>query len=146
MVSGKPLLGSHDTFYIGNLKGIGRTYQQEFVDTYSKVGFRKLYVTKTPITAADLLNDCVLPFYESQSTVSVARVLAGRGTDYCGNLEQIASFIWRLMTLSIHKRRQCHRKSMASVMLFHKTILHEFNQVTFRKKLYGDLDALQSDH
>ncbi|CEE92374.1 transposase (fragment) [Xenorhabdus nematophila str. Anatoliense] len=28
---------------------------------------------------------------------------------------------------------------------FHKTILHEFYQVTFRKKLYGDLDSLQAD-
>ncbi|SUI04640.1 integrase [Salmonella enterica subsp. indica] len=56
-------LGSQDTFYVGNLKGVGRIYQQTFVDTYSKVAHCKLYVTKTPITAADLLNDRVLPFY-----------------------------------------------------------------------------------
>ncbi|HCQ6410215.1 TPA: transposase, partial [Escherichia coli] len=52
-------LGSQDTFYVGNLKGVGRIYQQTFVDTYSKVAHCKLYVTKTPITAADLLNDRV---------------------------------------------------------------------------------------
>ena len=56
-------LGSQDTFYVGNLKGVGRIYQQTFVDTYSKVAHCKLYVTKTPISAADLLNDRVLPFY-----------------------------------------------------------------------------------
>lgn len=28
---------------------------------------------------------------------------------------------------------------------FHKTILQEFYQVTFRKKLYGDIQALQND-
>ncbi|EMW3084159.1 IS481-like element ISVvu4 family transposase, partial [Vibrio cholerae] len=55
-------LGSQDTFYVGNLKGVGRIYQQTFVDTYSKVAFAKLYTTKTPITAADILNDKVLPF------------------------------------------------------------------------------------
>jgi len=44
-------LGSQDTFYVGNLKGVGRIYQQTFVDTYSKVAFVKLYTTKTPITA-----------------------------------------------------------------------------------------------
>lgn len=38
--------GSQDTFYIGNLKGVGRIYQQTFVDTYSKVAFAKLYTTK----------------------------------------------------------------------------------------------------
>ncbi|EHY1015752.1 transposase, partial [Vibrio vulnificus] len=53
-------LGSQDTFYVGNLKGVGRIYQQTFVDTYSKVAFAKLYTTKTPITAADILNDKVL--------------------------------------------------------------------------------------
>ena len=46
-------LGSQDTFYVGNLKGVGRIYQQTFVDTYSKIAFAKLYTTKTPITAAD---------------------------------------------------------------------------------------------
>uniref|UniRef100_UPI0025BE7DF9 integrase core domain-containing protein n=1 Tax=Candidatus Symbiopectobacterium sp. TaxID=2816440 RepID=UPI0025BE7DF9 len=28
---------------------------------------------------------------------------------------------------------------------FHKTILQDFYQVTFRKKLYGDLESLQVD-
>ncbi|MDH8506161.1 IS481 family transposase, partial [Klebsiella pneumoniae] len=55
-------LGSQDTFYVGNLKGVGRIYQQTFVDTYSKMAHCKLYTSKTPITAADLLNDRVLPF------------------------------------------------------------------------------------
>src|SRR5262245_24024450 len=53
--------GAQDTFYIGNLKGVGRIYQQTFIDTYTKVAFAKLYDRKTPITAADLLNDRVLP-------------------------------------------------------------------------------------
>jgi len=52
-------LGSQDTFYVGTMKGVGRIYQQTFVDTYSKVAFAKLYSTKTPITSADILNDRV---------------------------------------------------------------------------------------
>lgn len=28
-------LGLQDTFYVGNLKGVGHIYQQTFVDTYS---------------------------------------------------------------------------------------------------------------
>ena len=56
-------LGSQDTFYVGNLKGVGRIYQQTFIDTYCKVAFAKLYTTKTPITAADVLNDKVLPYF-----------------------------------------------------------------------------------
>jgi len=60
-------LGSQDTFYVGTLKGVGRIYQQTYVDTYAKVAHGKLYTTKTPITAADLLNDRVLPFYEAHA-------------------------------------------------------------------------------
>ena len=52
--------GAQDTFYVGNLKGVGRIYQQTFIDTYAKVAFAKLYDRKTPITAAELLNDRVL--------------------------------------------------------------------------------------
>ena len=65
---------AQDTFYVGTLKGVGRVYQQTVIDTYSKVGFAKLYDTKTPITAAEMLNDRVLPFYEEQGIV-VSRVL-----------------------------------------------------------------------
>ena len=76
--------GAQDTFYVGTLKGVGRVYQQTFVDTYCKVGFAKLYDQKTPITAADLLNDRVIPFFENHD-IRVIRVLTDRGTDYCGD-------------------------------------------------------------
>jgi hypothetical protein len=58
--------GAQDTFYVGNMKGVGRIYQQTFVDTYSKVAFARLYDRKTPITAADLLNDRVVPFFDEK--------------------------------------------------------------------------------
>ena len=74
---------AQDTFYVGTLKGVGRVYQQTVIDTYSKVGFAKLYDTKTPITAAEMLNDRVLPFFEEQG-IAVSRVLTDRGTEYCG--------------------------------------------------------------
>ena len=59
-------LGSQDTYYVGTIKGIGRIYQQTFVDTYSRVAFANLYTEKTAITAADALNDKVLPWFEQQ--------------------------------------------------------------------------------
>src|SRR5262249_47873631 len=59
--------GAQDTFYVGTLKGVGRIYQQTVIDTYAKVAFAKLYDRKTPITAAEILNDRVVPFYEEHS-------------------------------------------------------------------------------
>ena len=75
--------GAQDTFYVGTLKGVGRIYQQTFINTYSKVVFAKLYDRKTPITAADLLNDRVLPFFEEHEIV-LSRVLTDRGTSTVG--------------------------------------------------------------
>ncbi|MFK4495957.1 hypothetical protein ABIF86_000248 [Bradyrhizobium japonicum] len=58
--------GAQDTFYVGNMKRVGRIHQQTFIDTYSKVAFAKLYDRKTPITAAELLNDHVVPFFDAR--------------------------------------------------------------------------------
>ena len=77
--------GAQDTFYVG--KGVGRVSQQTFIDTYAKVACAKLYDRKTPITAADLLNDRVIPFFDSHE-VKLLRVLTDRGSEYCGNPER----------------------------------------------------------
>ena len=39
-------LGRQDTYYVGTMKGVGRIYQQTFVDTYARVAFCKLYTEK----------------------------------------------------------------------------------------------------
>src|SRR5690242_8401264 len=79
--------GAQDTFYVGNMKGVGRIYQQTFIDTYAKVAFAKLYDRKTPITAADLMNDRVVPFYDEHD-IRLCRVLTDRGTEFCGSPER----------------------------------------------------------
>src|SRR6202035_150023 len=59
--------GAQDTLYVGTLIRMGRIYQQTVIDTYAKVAFAKLYDRKTPITAAKVLNDRVVPFYDEHS-------------------------------------------------------------------------------
>ena len=66
------------------MKGVGRIYQQTCIDTYSKVAVAKLYDRKTSLTAADLRNDHVVPFFEEQE-VPLSRILTDRGTEYCGS-------------------------------------------------------------
>lgn len=79
-------LGSQDTYYVGYIKGVGKIYQQTFVDTYSKVAFSKVYSMKTALTAADILNDKVLLFFEHQE-MCILRMLTDRGTEYCGKAD-----------------------------------------------------------
>lgn len=138
-------LGAQDTFYVGNLKGVGRIYQQTFIDTYSKVVHCKLYTTKTPITAADILNDRVLPFYAHQG-LPMLRILTDRGTEYCGKVEQHDYQLYLAINDVDHTKTKAMSPQTNGICeRFHKTILQEFYQVTFRKKLYGDLESLQKD-
>jgi hypothetical protein len=108
-------------FYVGTLKGVGRIYQQTFVDA-------KLYTTKTPITSADLLNDRVLPFFEQQE-LPMLRILTDRGTEYCGKVEH-HDYQFYLAINDIE-----HTKTNGICERFHK--------VTFRKKIYESVEALQ---
>lgn len=73
-------LGAQDTYYVGNIKGVGRIYQQAFIDRYSKVAIAKLYDHKKAITAADTINDKVLPFFEAQNLL-LLRIITDRGTN-----------------------------------------------------------------
>ena len=138
-------LGSQDTFYVGTLKGVCRIYQQSFVDTYAKVAFAKLYTTKTPITAADLLNDRVLPFFERHE-LPLLRILTDRGTEYCGKAEQHDYQLYLALNDIDHTKTRAKSPQTNGICeRFHKTILDEFYKVTFRKKLYSDLESLQQD-
>lgn len=138
-------LGSQDTFYVGTIKGVGRIYQQTFVDTYSKVAMAKLYTTRTPITAADLLNDRVLPFF-AEHGMGIIRMLTDRGTEYCGKPETHDYQLYLALNDIEHtKAKARHPQTNGICERFHKTILQEFYQVAFRRKLYLSLDELQAD-
>ena len=138
-------LGSQDTFYVGTLKGVGRVYQQTYVDTYAKVAQAKLYTTKTPITAADMLNDKVLPFYEEHD-LPVLRILTDRGTEYCGRADHHDYQLFLAINDIEHTKTKVKSPQTNGICeRFHKTILQEFYQITFRKKIYDSIEMLQND-
>jgi len=138
-------LGSQDTFYVGTLKGVGRIYQQTFIDTYSKVAFAKLYDRKNALVAADALNDQVLPFFE-QHDIPLLRVLTDRGTEYCGAREHHEYQLYLAVENIDHSRTKARSPQSNGICeRFHKTMLQEFYQVAFRKKIYNTLDELQAD-
>lgn len=137
--------GAQDTFYVGTLKGVGRIYQQTFVDTYSKVAAAKLYDTKTPLTAADLLNDRVLPLFERQE-IPLLRILTDRGTEYCGVADRHPYELYLAVEDIDHTRTKTRSPQTNGIVeRLHKTLLNEFYRVTFRKKLYHSLEELQAD-
>ena len=136
--------GAQDTFYVGILKGVGRIYQQTFIDTYSKVSIAKLYDRKTPIAAADLLNDRVLPFFEEHE-IALSRVLTDRGTEYCGTDAHEYELYLAVEDIDHTRTKIKSPQTNGICERFHKTVLNEFYRVAFRKKIYRTLDELQAN-
>lgn len=136
---------AQDTYYVGTIKGVGRIYQQTVIDTYTKMGFVKLYDRKNAITAADVLNDKVIPWYDSQD-VRILRILTDRGTEYCGVREHHEYELYlALEDIDHSKTKARHPQTNGICERFNQTVKNEFYQVAFRKKLYESLDELQKD-
>jgi len=138
-------LGSQDTFYVGTIKGVGRIYQQTFIDTYSRVAFAKLYDRKNALVAADLLNDRVLPFFEGHE-VPLLRILTDRGSEYCGKREHHEYQLYLDIEDIDHTKTKARSPQTNGICeRLHKTMLNEFYQTAFRKKLYRSIEELQKD-
>ena len=138
-------LGAQDTYYVGTIKGVGRIYQQTFIDTYSRVAFAKLYTSKHAITSADVLNDRVLPFFDEHE-IPLLRVLTDRGTEFNGRMENHEYELYlQIENIDHSKTKVRHPQSNGICERLHRTMQEEFYAITFRKKLYADLQMLQED-
>jgi transposase InsO family protein len=138
-------LGAQDTYYVGTLKGVGRIYQQTFIDTYTRVAFAKLYDRKNALVAADTLNDRVLPFFEEQG-VPLLRVLTDRGSEYCGAIEHHEYQLYlALENIDHSKTKARHPQTNGICERFHRTMKDEFYSIAFRKKIYHSIEELQQD-
>jgi hypothetical protein len=138
-------LGAQDTYYVGTVKGVGRIYQQTYIDTYSKTADAKLYDRKNALVAADMLNDRVIPFYEEYD-IPLLRILTDRGTEFNGIRESHEYQLYLTLEDIDHSRTKArHPQTNGICERFHKTIQDEFYATTFRKKIYTTLEQLQED-
>lgn len=137
-------LVGQDTFYVGYIKGVGKIYQQTGIDTYSNVGFAKVYLEKTAITAADFLNDKVLPFFDEHG-LRVLRTLTDRGSEYCGAETHSYQLFLHLNDIEHSRTKTRHPQTNGATERLNQTILDEFYKVAFRKKLYASIEEIQID-
>ena len=138
-------LGSQDTYYVGTFKGIGKVYSQVYIDTYSRVADAKLYEDKTALTAADILNDRVLPWYEEEG-IPVLRILTDRGTEYKGKIENHAYQLFLSIAGIEHTTTRAYSPQTNGICeRFNKTMKNEFFDVAMRKKIYSSVEELQRD-
>lgn len=138
-------LGAQDTYYVGYIKGVGKIYQQTFIDTYSKVAKAKLYDRKLALVAADMLNDRVIPMYD-QYGIPLMRILTDRGTEYCGAREHHEFQLYLAIEDIDHTKTKAKSPQTNGICeRFHRTMQDEFYATAFRKKIYNTIEELQAD-
>jgi len=138
-------LTAQDTYYVGTIKGIGRIYQQTGIDTHCNIGFAKVYSERTALTAADFLNDKVLPFFDEHN-IRILRILTDNGMEYCGKQDVHPYELFLHLNSIEHTRIRVRRpQTNGSVERLNQTILDEFYSVAFRKKLYTTIEEIQAD-
>ncbi len=134
-----------DTLYVGRMKGVGRIYLQAVVDTYSSIAFGKLYTSKRPETAADVLYDHVLPFYEENELI-IENILTDNGTEFKGRpMIHLYEILLELHGIKHRYTKVATPRTNGFVERFNRTVLDEFFRTAFREKLYLSLEELQTD-
>jgi len=134
-----------DTFEVGHIKGVGKIYMQAVVDTYGSFGFAKLYTSKMPTTAADIMIDRVIPFYRAFD-IPIRRVLTDNGGEFCGKgFKHDYELILQIFGIEHKRIRVGMPQTNGFVERFNRTVLEEFFCVAFRKKWYYSLEELQQD-
>lgn len=134
-----------DTFYVGRLKGVGRIYLQAVVDTFGSLAFGKLYTRKRQETAADVLYDRVLPFYEGHG-LTIEAILTDNGTEYKGRPTiHLYEIFLELNDIEHRTTKVATPRTNGFVERFNRTVLDEFFRTAFRKRFYESVEALQTD-
>ena len=138
-------LVAQDTYYVGHIKGVGHIYQQTVINTYSKIGFAKLYDRKNALVAADMLNDRVIPFFE-QYDLKLMRMLTDRGTEYCENRENHEYELYLAVEDIDHSKIKAKNPQTNGICeRFNRTVQNEFYAIASRKKIYATIEQLQND-
>ena len=73
-------------------------------------------------------------------------MLTDRGTEYCGSAQSHEYELYLALEDIDHSRTKARSPQTNGICeRFHKTVLHEFYQVAFRKRVYGGIGQLQTD-
>jgi transposase InsO family protein len=134
-----------DTFLVGRLKGIGKIYLQTVVDCHSRYAFGHLYTSKVAVTAAHILNEKVIPFFEEHEC-PIVTVPTDNGKEYCGRMDNHPFELFLQLEGIEHRTTPVNRpQSNGIVERLHRTLLDEHFRIQGRIKFYESLEEMQSD-
>ncbi len=129
----------------GDLQGVGDIYVETVVDANSRLGFAKVYHSKSAMNATDILRDRVLPFYK-QYAVAIGRVCTRSTREYCG-LAPIHPFETLLASSHIEHSSlnpACGMHNQPCEDFYH-ILCNEFFTLAIRNNSYVSFGKLQKD-
>ena len=134
-----------DTFYVGQLKGVGKVYLQTVIDCFSRYAWGRLYTSKLPITAVHVLNNDVLPFFEKHNA-RISTILSDNGREFCGRPDTHPYELFLQLEEIEHRTTRVRRpQSNGFVERMHRTLLDEHFRIKGREKWYESVDEMQTD-
>jgi hypothetical protein len=87
----------------GSMKGIGRVYLQTVMDCYSLHTRARLCTSKLPLTAVHILNNEVLPFFDSHKA-RVTTLPSNNGRKFCDRPHQFLTnypYNWKALDITL---------------------------------------------
>ncbi|MGW8323065.1 MAG: IS481 family transposase [Thermodesulfobacteriota bacterium] len=134
-----------DTFFVGILKGVGKVYLQAVLDCFSRYVWGRLYTSKLPLTAVQVMNNDVLPFFDEHG-IGIKTVLSDNGREFCGRPDRHPYELFLQLEDIEHRTTKVRRpQSNGFIERFHRTLLDEHLRVKGRTTWYETLEEMQQD-
>ena len=127
-----------DTFYIGQLKGVGKVWQITACDAACSYGVAGLLPAHTAEAAAHFLRRLVVPLYR-RAGWRLRRVLTDGGPEFKGAFDEAC----RGLGLRHTRTKPRHAWTNGFVERLQGTILQEHWRVAFRRRYFTSRAALQ---
>ena len=127
-----------DTFYIGNLKGVGKLWQLTACDAASSDAMAKVVSANNAQEAASFLRDVVAVEMEKAGW-KLWRVLTDGGSEFKGEFDQMC----RQLNVRHTRTKPRHAWTNGFVERLQGTILHEHWRIAFRRRYFRRRFQLQ---
>lgn len=127
-----------DTFYIGQLKGVGKVWQITACDAACSYGVAGLLPAHTAEAAAHFLRRILLPLYR-RAGWRLRRVLTEGGAEFKGVFDEAC----RTLGFRHTRTKPRHAWTNGFVERLQATILQEHRRVAFRRLYFTSRTALQ---
>lgn len=120
-------------------------YLQTVIDCYSRYAWGRLYTSKMPLTAVHVMNNDVLPTFETHGA-TIATVLSDNGREFCGRPDRHPYELFLQLEEIKHRTTKVRRpQSNGYVERLHRTLLDEHFRIMGRTRFYESVDEMQAD-